>query len=136
MENEAVFIQFGQDLLVYQGGAIIRKGDGVQLGNIKVAWPRETRPEEITIEAGLYSLESKPKYNERITRPIRWLETPDLTQKPKSDLGQDRGHQRIVITRQKHQQLNIPVIIGSIVALLTLQLAWIKAICSSRRKSE
>jgi hypothetical protein len=66
--GEAIFIQFGEDLLVY-------KGDGVQLGNICIAWQRGVRPERIALVAGLYSLDSKPRKDVVVSRPIHWLET-------------------------------------------------------------
>ncbi len=112
VNDEAIFIQFGQDLLVYEGGVIIQRGDGVHLGNIKVAWPKETRPEKITLIAGLYSLEGKPKYNERITHPIRWLEMKNVTaEKP---LGQNSNQQK---TKPMYFALFISIVVLFVVLL-------------------
>jgi hypothetical protein len=65
VRGEAIFLQFGDDLVVY-------KGDGVQLGNIRVAWPQGTHPERITLVAGLYGLEDEPK-EVTVSRPIHWM---------------------------------------------------------------
>ena len=66
MQGEAVFLQFGEDLVVYEG-------EGVYLGNIYVGWPEGTRPERITFAARLYSLEGEPK-SFTVSHPIRWID--------------------------------------------------------------
>lgn len=65
VRGEAVFLQFDENLVVY-------KGDGVQLGNIRVAWTQGIHPERITLVAGLYSLEGGPK-EVAVSHPIRWM---------------------------------------------------------------
>ncbi|NVM24001.1 MAG: hypothetical protein HWN68_19755 [Desulfobacterales bacterium] len=66
VQGEAVFLQFGQDLVIYEG-------EGVYLGNIYVGWPGGTRPEGITFAARLYSLEGEPK-SFTVSHPIRWID--------------------------------------------------------------
>ena len=65
MRGEAVFLQFGEDLVVY-------KGDGVHLGSIRAVWPQGTHPERITLVARLYSLGSEPK-EATVSHPIHWM---------------------------------------------------------------
>jgi hypothetical protein len=66
VQGEAVFLQFGEDLVVYEG-------ERVYLGKIYVGWPEGTRPKGITFEVGLYSLEGKPK-SFTVSHPIRWID--------------------------------------------------------------
>jgi hypothetical protein len=62
--QEALLLQFDEDVVVYQK-------EGVYLGNICVAWTQGTRPDRITLKAGLYSLESEPK-EVSVSHPIVW----------------------------------------------------------------
>ncbi len=64
VRGEALFLQFGEELVVYQG-------DGVQLGNIRVAWRQGIRPKKIDLSVGLYSVDSRPK-EITVSHPIRW----------------------------------------------------------------
>jgi len=64
VQQEAIFLQFGEDLVVY-------KGDGVYLGNVSVEWDKGKRPERLTLEVGLYNLIGEPK-TVIISRPINW----------------------------------------------------------------
>lgn len=64
VRGEALFLQFGEELVVYQG-------DGVHLGNIRVAWAKDVRPDKVDLVAGLYSLDSRPK-EIIVSHPIHW----------------------------------------------------------------
>jgi hypothetical protein len=64
VQQEAIFLQFGEDLVVY-------KGDGVYLGNVCVEWDQGERPERLTLEVGLYNLIGEPK-TVIVSRPINW----------------------------------------------------------------
>lgn len=66
ISQKALFLQFGENLVVYQG-------DGVFLGNICIEWDKVKRPEKLTLEAGLYNLIGEPK-TIVVSRPINWNE--------------------------------------------------------------
>lgn len=63
-KDHAIFLQFGEDLVVY-------KGDGVFLGMVYARWEKDSRPNVLTIEAGLYNLIGNPKIV-TISHPIDW----------------------------------------------------------------
>lgn len=65
LDDYAIFLQFDENLIVY-------KGDGVYLGQIRIAWSKEIQPpKSISLRVGLYNLVGEEKFI-IISHPIKW----------------------------------------------------------------
>lgn len=64
IENEAIFLQFGNDLVVYQA-------DGIYIGMVRVEWETNARPDRLVVNAGLFNLVGRPQQTV-VSHPINW----------------------------------------------------------------
>ena len=64
IENEAIFLQFGNDLVVYPI-------DGIYIGAVRVEWETIARPERLVVNARLFNLVGRPQQTV-VSHPIIW----------------------------------------------------------------